>query len=86
MTFYADSDESDTTKSPQKKRGRKNTESSKYLIKTERKIAAWKNELAGGLNEKGDNFTEKEKQKLRNRISAMSHRANKKFELENLQR
>ena len=41
MTFYADSDDSDTTKNPQKKRGRKNTEATKYYQESERKIAAW---------------------------------------------
>ena len=53
MTFYADSDESDTTQSPQKKRGRKTTDPSKYLEETERKIAAWEKELKSGVNKKG---------------------------------
>ena len=84
MTYYSDSDDSNATKSPMKKRGRKKTEPKKYFHETEEKIAAWKNELKCDMNKNGKKLTEDEKKKLINRISAQRSRSNKKLELENL--
>ena len=68
-----------------KKRGRKKTEPKKYFLETEKKITAWKNELKRDVNKYGEQLTEEEKEKLRNRISAQRSRSNKKLEMENLQ-
>ena len=84
MAFYSDSDDSNTTKSPLKKRGRKKTEPEKYYHETETKIAAWKKELKSDVSKNGKKLTEGEKEKLRNRISAQRSRSNKKLELESL--
>ena len=69
-----------------KKRGRKLTAPAKYFAESERKINSWKELLDSGY--KADGITplsKKDKEGLRNRISAQISRRNKKTELASLQ-
>ena len=81
-----------------KKRGRKPSETNKYYKDSEANIAKWTKELKGGfkLDEKTSQvirderghpikLTSGDKQKLRNRISALQSRMKKKEELVKLE-
>ena len=81
-----------------KKRGRKPSETNKYYKDSEANIAKWTKELKGGFkldektsqvirDERGHSIklTSGDKQKLRNRISALQSRMKKKEELVKLE-
>ena len=60
-----------------KQRGRKQTETQKYIQESEKKIKEWKDELKNNKKLKRE-----EKQKLRNQISAQQSRLKKKIEMQ----
>ena len=60
-----------------KQRGRKQTETQKYIQDSEKKIKEWKDELKNNKKLKRE-----EKQKLRNQISAQQSRLKKKIEMQ----
>ena len=69
-----------------RKRGRKLTEASLYYKTSKDNIDTWQKELnSGKSNTTGKDLTPKEKQKLRNRISALKSRMSKKEELSELE-
>ena len=69
-----------------RKRGRKLTEASIYYQASKSNIDEWQKELNSGKNKTtGKDLTAKEKQKLRNRISALKSRMSKKSELSDLE-
>ena len=73
---YADLEEKKDNPVGLKKRGRKRTEDEKYFEWSRTKINNWMKQLVAGKD-----LTPKEKQKLRNRISALKSRMAKKLEL-----
>ena len=68
-----------------KKRGRKLTAPAKYFADSEKKINKWRDQLDKGTKDDGTELSKKEKEGLRNRISAQISRRNKKTELATLQ-
>ena len=68
-----------------KKRGRKLTAPAKYFADSEKKINKWRDQLERGAKDDGTELSKKEKEGLRNRISAQISRRNKKTELASLQ-
>ena len=69
-----------------RKRGRKLTPAEDYYKTSKENIGAWQAELNSGKDKKtGKDLTPKEKQKLRNRISALKSRMSKKEELAELE-
>ena len=69
-----------------KKRGRKMMESDKYVQESENKINEWKNLLKVNKWPDGKTLTEGDVAKLKNQISAQRSRANKKMEVQALQK
>ena len=69
-----------------KKRGRKMMESDKYVQESENKINEWKNLLKVNKWPDGKPLTEGDVAKLKNQISAQRSRANKKMEVQALQK
>ena len=63
-------------------RGRKAKETDKYVIESDKKIEEWRKQIKAGIDEKGKKLTNAEKQKLRNRISALQSRVRKKQEID----
>ena len=63
-------------------RGRKAKETDKYVIESDKKIEEWRKQIKAGVDEKGKKLTNAEKQKLRNRISALQSRVRKKQEID----
>ena len=76
---------SDFVEKPKKRRGRKLTEPSKYHEDSETKINEWRRILDNGKWDNGRTLSKKDKEGLRNRISAQISRMNKKLELFTLQ-
>ena len=64
-----------------KRRGRKVTEPNKYFAESQEKIDEWKKILDRGRDDNGRILTKKQKEGLRNRISAQESRRKKKLEL-----
>ena len=67
-----------------KRRGRKVTEPNKYFAESQEKIDEWKKILDRGRDDNGRILTKKQKEGLRNRISAQESRRKKKLELQTL--
>ena len=68
-----------------KKRGRRVTEASVYDRDSQAKIDDWRRTLANGHWDSGRQLTKKDREGLRNRISAQISRRNKKMEMSELQ-
>jgi len=68
-----------------KKRGRKLTEPKKYFDESQKKIDEWRRILTQGQYDNGKVLNKKQKEGLRNRVSAQESRRKKKLELKSLQ-